>query len=478
MADKLSGAQQENLLTLLAFSDTAFRLVRDSVEPQLFTSTVYRDIVTRVHAYIDQFKRPPKDHLPDLLEDVLAADNAQSELYAQVLSAANEARETINEEYVLGQLESFVRQQQIKIGIVQAHQLVTDGDLDQAETVLEAALKNRLQLFHPGRTLRTIVHDLKVRGDVVEVVLLGMPELDRRRIGPARKELFLFIAPPGRGKSWFMMHVTKRALMQRYRCAVITLEMGEQTWGTRLTQALFALTRRQSEVVYARLQRDNLGRLSGLTQGKMKKVGNLADEKTLQDVEQKLEAMGGRLDVVVKEFPTRSLTTHSLRAYLDALERVERFTPDLLILDYADLMKVDPKNYRLELGTLYQDLRGLAAERNMMLVTASQANRAGAGARTVLDTHTAEDFSKIGTTDAAITYSQTASEKRLGLARLFVSKARMEEDRFSLLVTQSYATGQFCLDSIKMNEIYWDHLSELAGTEADVAEKPSETEAG
>ena len=136
-----------------------------------------------------------------------------------------------------------------------------------------------------------------------------------------------------------------------------------------------------------------------------------------------------------------------------------------MILDYADLLKVDPKNYRIELGALYQELRGLAVERNMMLATASQANREGAGARVVLDTHTAEDFSKIGTADFAITYSQTQAEKQLGLARLFVSKARTDEDRFMILITQAYATGQFCLDSIRMVDSYRDIIRAAAGAE-------------
>lgn len=475
MADKLSGALQENLLTLLCFSDTSSQLVRNSVEPELFTSQVYRDILERVYDYLDRFKRPPKEHLADLLEDVLRKGNPQSELYEQIILAANETKDNINDEYVLGQLDTFIRQQRMKVGIVQASQLITEGDLDQAEVVLEAALRSRLQLFRPGLTLRDVLKELRTGDDRHEVINLGIPEIDKRRLGPGRKELHLFIGPPGRGKSWYLGHITKRALMQRLRVAVVTLEMSEKSWGVRLLQGLFAITRREGVVLYSKMERDKLGRLIGLDQTKLRKVMAFTDDATIRRISEKLDSFEGRLNLFIREFPTRGLTMHGLRAYLDALERMQRFLPDLLVLDYADLMKLDPKNYRLELGTLYQDLRGLAVERNMMLATASQANREGAGARLVLDTHTAEDFSKIGTTDCAITYSQTPAERQLGLARLFVSKGRSEEDRFTILITQSYATGQFCLDSIRMVDSYWDQIREAAGAEAHVEEESEPT---
>lgn len=473
MADKLSGAMQENLLTLLCFSEASFQLVRNSVEPELFTSQVYRDILERVYDYIDRFKRPPKEHVADLLEDVLKQDNPQAELYKQILRSADETKDNINDEYVLSQLEGFIQQQRMKVGIVQASQLVAEGDLEQAKTILEQALRSSLQLFRPGLTLRDVLKELR-SGDDRHAVSVGIEELDKRRLGPARKELHLFIGPPGRGKSWWLGHITKRALMQRLRVAVVTLEMSEKSWGIRLLQSLFAVTRREGEVIYSKMKRDSLGRLSGLDQIRLRKGKTLSfsDDSTIKKVTTKLNNFEGRLELFIREFPTRSLTIHGLRAYLDAMERMQHFLPDVLILDYADLMRVDPRNYRLELSTLYQDLRGLAVERNMMLVTASQANREGAAARLVLDTHTAEDFSKIGTTDCAITYSQTPAERQLGLARLFVSKGRADEDRFTVLITQAYVTGQFCLDSIRMVDSYWNTIREAAGEDEDVDEDP------
>ena len=467
MTDKLSGSIQDNLLCLASFSDASFQLVRDSVPPELFTSQVYRDILERVYDFIDRFKKPPKEHIADLLEDVLTKEGPQAEVYKHVIIAAEGIKDTINEEYTLTQLDTFIRQQRLKVGVVQASQCIAEGDLDGAENVLEDALRNHLQLFRPGLTLRGVLKELRTGKEASDVINMGIPELDKRRLGPARKELYVFIGPPKRGKSWHLGHITKRALMQKLQASVVSLEMSESLWGSRLLQSLFVITKREGEVLYSQFSRDSLGRLVGVSRAKLKKVLSFSEDSTIKRISQKLDSFEGRLNVFIREFAPRSIGIPGLRAYLNSLERTQQFLPDILILDYADLLKVDTRNYRIEIGAMYQELRGIAVEKNIMIATASQANREGAGARMVLDTHAAEDFSKIGTADCAITYSQTAAERQLGLARLFVSNARTDEDKFTILITQSYATGQFCLDSIRMVDGYWDQIRIAAEKEGE-----------
>jgi hypothetical protein len=96
------------------------------------------------------------------------------------------------------------------------------------------------------------------------------------------------------------------------------------------------------------------------------------------------------------------------------------------------------------------------------LVAASQGNREAATSKLVTGEMASEDYSKIATADNVITYSQTLQEKALGLARIFVSQGRNDEDKFVSLITQSYATGQFCLDSTLMLSDYWDFVENLS----------------
>lgn len=463
---QLSGSVQENLLAMLCFDEQNFSLVRNAVGPELFASSVYRDVVLRVHEFIDAFNKPPKEHLPDLLEDVLTGkDRARAELYEQLVRGVHDLSKTLNKEYVLSQLGAFIRRQKLSVGLIKAHQEMEAGRMDEAEAVMEEAMRARLMLFSPGITLKDALDGLrKDEQEAENTVTTGIPELDTRLLGPTRKELMLIMAPPKKGKTWSLVHFGKQALLQRWRVLHVSLEMSEKRMGARYLQALFSLNRREvRDQRIARFEKDDLGRLLNIDAQTTDRRPSLSDDATQKDTRRRLAKLRVGNNLLVKEFPTGALTVPALKAYLDAVERVHQFTPDLLLLDYADLMTLSAEFHRHDLGNLYKDLRGLAVERNLALVTATQANRAGAGSKLVQDTHVSEDWSKIATADCVLTYSQTAEERKLGLARLFVANGRNEEDKFAVLLSQSYAIGQFALDSVRMADDYWQIIEAKSG---------------
>jgi len=146
--------------------------------------------------------------------------------------------------------------------------------------------------------------------------------------------------------------------------------------------------------------------------------------------------------------------------------------PTVLIVDYPDLMHFNKDNYRIALGTVTEELRGIAVERRLALFAPSQGNKNTMGAKYVRSKDVAEDVRKVNTADNVLTYSQTDGEKRHGLARLHVAHARNNESGDTVLITQSYTTGQFCMDSALMQRAYWDRLKAVTGEEVD----PEETE--
>lgn len=458
MSDQeLPASQQENLLCLLACDERHCQLVRNAVEIADFTGRVNQDAARAIYAYLDQYRKPPGEHLPDLLHEQLdQKDQNQAAMYARLLSGLPELATRINATYVLNQLESWVRRQRLMRGVQRAYKEIEAGRIEDAETLLEDAMRQRLSVFSPGLTLVGALRTLKHPDSEAEyTVRLDIPDLDKRLLGPTRKELGVFIAPPGRGKSWYLGYVGRQALMHRWRVAHVTLEMGAERVLQRYLQSLFGLTRRQTDSVRAsRFHRDELGRLVAIEEEQLA-VKCFLDPVVQKEVGKKLKKLRFVKNLVVKEFPSGSLTIPHLKAYLDNLERIAGFVPDLLIVDYADLMRINPQYRREELGSTYVDLRGLAVERNIAVATASQSNREGASSKLVQNTHVAEDWSKIMTADVIMTYNQTDAEKKKNLARLFVSKSRNEESGFALLIAQSYTTGQFCLDSTWMSDTYW-----------------------
>ena len=461
--DSPTRMMQENLLTLLCWSskDQA-KVIQNCIEWRLFEGQ-YREIAKRIYSYLDKYNRPPGDHIADLFQEELEGeDKRKAYAWHSLLMQIHEARESIDNDFIMERLEIFVRMQRLREGIIlSADKLRSGGELslDEAEEILIASTKKALSAFNPGIQLSNKQQVIQALESISTPSFhTGISQLDTRNLGPTRKELHLFIAPKGRGKSWWLTHLGKTiSSIDRAKVLHVTLELSARQTVGRYMQSLFSVAKHE-------------GTFNSITFTSDKKEWELDSEKVeipltfkqpdfLQIIGEKVDDFEQRLKrIYVKEFPTDGLTITSLNAFMDALENRLKWVPDVLLLDYADLMSINVKDYRIDLGSLYKKLRGLAVERNIAVVTATQTHRAGATAKHVRSTNVGEDWSKVQTADTVITYSQTPEEKGLGLARLMVEHSRAQEDGITLLITQSYPIGQFVIDSHMMDNTYWDKI--------------------
>lgn len=447
----------EEVLALAITDDiTSKRLVlllRDYAFPKDEQATVAQAALS----FTAEWGVAPKDHIYGLIEDE----------HHSYLRDLNELAKHVHRDYVMARLDQFMREGAIRRHALKALDAINMGDWDAAETAFSSYGKVRSDTFDPGIRLRgDALREIMTEDPDTMVFRTGVAALDNARIGPAPKSLFTFMAPAKRGKSWALMHIGKTNVRDRRTVLHITLEMNKRQCARRYIQSVLSLTKRQVEdgVPISTIQVDNLGRFQG--------IGNERVQRPKLDVTlyDRANALFSRYNLYIKEFPTGTLTIPDLRAYLDTMEDIEHVVPDVVILDYADLMKLDARNLRVETGIIVREFRGICMERGIAGVTASQSNRQSADAKWVTDTHASEDYSKIMTSDTVVTYSQTPAEKQLNLARLFVSNARDEADKWGLLLSQSYAMGQFCLDSVRLDndEVYWNMLQGPAAPEAEV----------
>lgn len=463
--DRLSGALQENLLTLLCFDQKYATQIRYAVKPQLFESSVFREVAGIAIDFIDQFRQPVGDHLPDHLESILKGDDARkAKTYQKLIENLFIARDHVNGEYVLSQLKKFVRAQNMKSAVITAAEALEDGRVDDAEVAMQKALSSQITTFEGGTDLSDPQSALKfLDAEDEQPMVTGIDALDEFGAAPAKKTLFLALAPTNRGKSWWLMHLGKWAILQGLSVLHITLEMSESKCAGRYMQSFFSLTKRQGMARVTRLRRDPDGALSDIYSEEMERP-SLADDNIRAYLGSKIRReLSRRPKLKIKSFPSGQLTMSMLNAYLDGLERFEKFTPDLLLLDYVDIMAHDPTTRRESIGATTIALRGLASERNLAAASATQTNRTGISAKVVDETHLSEDVSKAFTADCMVTYNQTNAEYALGLARLFVAKNRDDVAKTTALITQSYAIGQFCLDSVQINSDYWDIIAPEKG---------------
>jgi replicative DNA helicase len=450
----LTGALQENILTLLCFDAQSAAIIVGSIDVELFENSIYRNIAKAAVGYLRKYKQPAADHLPDLLEDHLK-DERKGKLYVRALQDLKELSEKINSEYVLTQLSTFVRRQSLRKAITEAAAHI--DDIDQAESIILKGIKRRLELFKPGLYVSDSslldINDF----DRPDMSPTGIKALDDLGIQPARKELYTILGPRNRGKTWCFVNIGKYASMASHWNVVhITLEMRDMlVWG-RYLQAFMSLTKREAgSVQIPQLIRGKRGDLENIVFKSLERRRAISDPVARKKIKEKFEGVKGRMNIIVKQFPTSQLTTDGLVAYIESLEASEGFIPDMVLVDYPELMKLDVRNLRVDIGRQFRELRGLAVERNISVVGASQTNRDGQDAKLITMTHMAEDISKADISDNIITLNQTKHEERLGLMRVHAAKVRNERAGATALLAQSFAIGQFCLDSMLLGKEYW-----------------------
>ncbi len=464
-----SKSLQEDLLILLCFDNARARTLRGLLEPEHFDA-LYRTIVEIAIRYIDQYGDAPGDALPVLTEHLTKdKDSHTARAYTQLLTDLFSHRENVNAKFAIDRLHDFVRRQNLRSGILDASELlrgevVNDDRTEEAERILMEAMRRRIEVFEPGTFLGDPKKSLRFLDPNSDLVTLptGIPELDSRSAGPVRGGLHLFIAPAKAGKTQWLTNLGKHSVLQRLRVVHVSLEMEESRVARRYAQAFYAVTSRSTPSTRAKFELNELNQFVRIYQEPFTPRLSFDDADIRENLKDRIEKLPRLNRLVIKEFPTGSLTIRALHSYLDLLADTHGFSPDLLLLDYADLMRFTDtyRDFRLSLGNLYKELRGLAAERNIAVATVSQSNRSSSKSGRVGAEDVAEDWSKIATADTVLAYASTIAERELGLARIMVAAGRNDEDKFTIVISQHYASGQFCLESTRFNSTYDERVKE------------------
>lgn len=470
MADKLLPAAQLSILTALAFDDGPYGVaIAAQLRPDHFDD-IYRDFAAELLRHRRRYSSPPgKAHIRELASRA-GFRGKNDPVIKQIIPQMELNAPSLNAEYVLASTQDFIRRQTVQAAIQRA---IDRFEVDDAEMPADIE-----QIFSEALATRSTTVDSGVyfpSKDALQFlqrrqtsfISLGIPLLDRERIGLQPKKLLLYVAPKATGKSWFCVHCGKRGIMSQKRVVHITLEMSEDEVLERYAQAFFGMAV-DSEVIKrmefdwpkSKKQRDQwILDHPPWHQIEVQPKLTLEDARIKVELDKRMKKLGQRVGkLVVKEFPTGSLTPAALISYLDLLEAVDGFVPNILIVDYPKLMKTDPNNVRIDIGRNMEQLRGIAGARNLALVCPHQSNRATIGARRVRSSNVSEDISVIQTADVVLTYARTRAEERDGLGRLTIEHARNARSGLELMLSQSYGTGQYVLEAARMRNEYWDFI--------------------
>ena len=172
-------------------------------------------------------------------------------------------------------------------------------------------------------------------------------------------------------------------------------------------------------------------------QFKLKDPANQLTVKERLDMFQQ-EFPGSQL--VIKEFPTGQASINTIRNLLVQLKNYDEFEPDLLIVDYLELLRPTreiQQEYHAQQKTA-EELRGVAMEYNFLVWTATQTNRQGRMVKVITDAELGDSYGKIRTCDFALSLNQSEEEFDQGRMRAFVIKSRNGRPRFTVPMEIDY----------------------------------------
>jgi KaiC/GvpD/RAD55 family RecA-like ATPase len=432
------------ILSLLCFDEVNAPKIALRLDSKLFQGRGNQQIARVAIEYIQKYRRPPGAQLEFLLEAELRRGE-EGRFLGQTLDLLKKDFANLQPEFILSELDEFEESQRINNAAQLAIEAVASGDLQAARKALYAP--NGKQKGSPGIWLSDSKAMFKdYDKEETEFFSSGIQAADELGAKPERKTLTYFLAATGKGKTWFLINCAKAGLQYGRSVLYVTLELSEEKTAKRFLQNIFSLTAYEAKEV--RVPYFEVDSAAGTRTLSFRDLQRDSVLNKRRELEQRLQSITSWPRLLIKEFPTGMLSLSQLQLYLDQLEKEEGFTPDILIIDQANNMQLRTDNLRIDIGRLWVDLRGIAVERNLALITASQGNRESATTKVVDITNTAEDWSIPGTADLAFSYSQTQAEFNLGLSRILISKARdVEYSRTMLLNTQCYSIGQFSLES-------------------------------
>jgi len=391
--------------------------INDVLNPEYFDNHAHKWLVEEILRYYQKYHTVAT--LDSLQIQVKKINNEV--LKVSVIEQLKEAFKTINEdqEYIEQEFANFCKNQQLKKALLTSVDLLGNGMYDDIRRIIDSALKSG-QDKNIGHEY---VNDIETRYRTEErnAIPTGWDHIDELlQGGLGNGDLGLIFGNPGGGKSWCLTALGVNAIKLGYNVLHYTLELSEAYVGKRY-DATF------SGIPIDRLELDR---------------GTL--EQTISD-------LPGNL--IIKEYPMKKASVSTIEAHVQKCTDLG-IKPDLIIIDYLDLLKSNRKSIERkdEIDDVYSSAKALARELHIPIWTVSQVNRAGAKDDIIEGDKAAGSYDKIMIADFAMSLSRKRQDKVNGTGRFHIMKNRYGIDGMSYGALLDTTIGKIVIDNSVFDE--------------------------
>ena len=392
------------ILRNLLHNEEYIRKVIPFIKSEYFEDKNQKIVFEEIHSFVLEYNQPAtKEVLCIEIEKRIDINEQEFKEITQVISCLEDVATEFN--WLVDTTEKWCRDRAIYLALMESIH-ITDGkdakkNRDSIPTILSEALavsfdthighdylldyEQRYESYH--RKEEKIEFDLEYFNKITKG---GLPN----------KTLNIALAGTGVGKSLFMCHVASSVLLQGRNVLYITLEMAEERIAERIDANLLNVPIQDIGDLPKQMFENKINSLAKKTQGTL----------------------------IIKEYPTASAHSGHFKSLLNELALKKSFRPDIIFIDYLNICASSRfkggsniNSYTL-VKSIAEELRGLAVEFNVPIMSATQTTRSGFGSSDVELTDTSESFGLPATAD--LMFALISTEDLEGLGQILVKQLK------------------------------------------------------
>lgn len=385
--------------------------IRDVIIPSYFENQAHQWVVKETLKYFDEFHTTPT--LDFLKIEVKKLENEV--LKTAIVDQLKEVYKLVNDdqEYVEQEFSSFCKNQALKNALLKSVDLLSSGMFDDIRLTIDNALKAGQDKNIGHEYLKDV--ESRYKEEDRQVIPTPWPIINEGLMGGLGGGDFgLIFGSPGGGKSWTMVALGAHAVKLGLNVVHYTLELSEGYVGKRY-DAHFV----NEPVNTIHLHKEKINKF--------------------------IDDLSGSL--TIKEYSPGQASISTLESHIQKITDLG-YPPDLIILDYVDLLKSisSSKDEKEKLDNTYVATKALARDLNIPVWSVSQVNRAGARDEIVEGDKAAGSYNKLMITDFCMSLSRLPQDKVNNTARFFLMKNRYGMDGMTYYASMDASTGTIEMD--------------------------------
>ena len=392
------------ILRNLLYNEKYLRKVLPFIQKEYYENVNQKVVFEEIVSFVEKYNELPTKEVLNIEIEKRKDINEQS--YKEVSHLVSSLDDVVTEfDWLVDTTEKWCRDRAIYLALMDSIQIADGQDSKRTRDVIPNILSNALAVSFDNHVGHDYLQDYEERYDSYhrkeEKTPFDLEFFNKiTKGGLSNKTLNICLAGTGVGKSLFMCHVASSVLLQGRNVLYITLEMSEE---------------KIAERIDANLLNTNIQDISELSKAVFEnKITNLS--KKTQGT------------LIIKEYPTASAHAGHFKSLISELALKKSFKPDIIFIDYLNICASSRlkggsniNSYTL-IKSIAEELRGLAVEFNVPIVSATQTTRSGFGSSDLELTDTSESFGLPATAD--LMFALISTEELEGLGQILVKQLK------------------------------------------------------